>query len=886
MNFTNETSKALRLLANAALFAVSLTAGSAFADDPRVMIGTADSSANDKTNIGLDKAITWTAADGGNVIEPWDEGSNTCVYVIQSSANLSANSSFPDVPVELDNSEKVITVTKWTINFPQMTVKSGAMGFRVNDNGTVTLKGGYTVPSGVTFPLYANGAGADADTPRNVTLNATLVGQPDSVVQYSFGLANPPEVNPVPSTLTISGDAASFKGKYVVEDAPTRNKNNTYYVGQAHLSFNCATAFGDPTSELADAVTLGNSAYLSLGANVVQYTTRGITIANGATGGVEVASGDELTLTAPVTTGTGAAFQKIGGGTATLDGDCTSAAAMEVAEGTLVLGVNGQFANGLAVTVKSGAKLVQNKYVGNIDVTCEEGGTYDIQYVVPYSAATGVSTPLDFTAAVPSLPLSIRLTEPVEIASFADNGYTAKRIKVATLPSDTTATAADFNDATEKYCGLPKTSFEIVTGDGCKELVLVARPVVWSVKDFYNSPDNNITLNGLEGYWSYGETAQPGYDYLLTNWLSRTGANNARTSDAFNGDSLTVQGITFTLTTPGVDVGNLECHDTVTIFYNNGSAKGYTGITSGTVEIADGAMVNLQTRQASNGTVMTNCIAVPVSGSGTLVPQSYSAIEGGMPVYLTGDNSGYSGKMVVTCKENKDISASETTGTTLHLGQGTSFGGAMDAATADGVVLEKYSFLMPEQTMTLDAANRGITVTAGGFDVPEGVALTVAVPLTVDGAAIKRGSGELALSGAATFGSGATFAVKEGAVRALSDAAVAGDFSFADGTTIVLDPGAGLVNGFCGSFAVTGEGTPKVTVAVDTTSAAFSADGAATLPICTVPATAADLTGSFTLAKVRGCSAELVKENVTVDGVACVRYYEHFSKAGTVLYVR
>lgn len=229
MNFTNKTPKALRLLANAAFFAASLSAGSVLADDPRVMIGTGGSG---KTGAGetsasagaLTKAIAWTADDGGNVITPWDEGSNTCVYVIQSSANLSADSSFPDVPVELDNSETVITVTKRTINFPQMTVKSGAMGFRVNDNGTVTLKGGYTVPSGVTFPLYAHGAGANANTPRNVTLNATLIGQSGSIVQYSFDLATTPQVNPVPSTLTISGDAASFKGKYVVADAPTKKR--------------------------------------------------------------------------------------------------------------------------------------------------------------------------------------------------------------------------------------------------------------------------------------------------------------------------------------------------------------------------------------------------------------------------------------------------------------------------------------------------------------------------------------------------------------------------------------------------------------------------------------------------------------------------------------
>ena len=887
MNFTNKTPKAFRLLANAALLAASLTAGSVLADNPRVMNGTANSNAPNK-NVGLDTAMIWTAADGGNVITPWSANSNTCVYVIQSAAKLSSSSSFPDVPVELANSTVIDTTAK-TITFPRMTVKSGAKGIRINDNGTLTLKGGYMVPSGVTFPLAANTAGGNADFPRNVTLNATLTGEPDSTVKYSFGISSTPAVNPVPSTFTVSGDASAFKGKYVVADAPTRTIGETNYVGQAHLVFSSATAFGDPTSELADAVTLGKSAYLSLGAGVVQYATRGITIANSATGGVEVASGESLRLTAPVATGTGATFQKIGAGTVTLDGDCTGVGAMDVTEGTLVLGVNGQFANGLAVTVKSGATLVQNKDVGNIAVTCEEGGIYtqDIQYVVPYSDATGVSTPLDFTAAVPELPLSVRLTESVEIASFADNGYTAKRITVARLPVATTATAADFADASEKYCGLPKTSFEIVNGDGCRELVLVAKPVVWSVKDFDNQPANDITLNGLAGYWSYGAAAQSGYDYFVTNLLRRTGANSLNATPGFDGDSLTVCGTKILLTTPGVDVGDMACHGTVDIWYNNGSVKGdgYTGITSGAIEISDGATVNLQTRKSTSGVVMTNRIAVAVSGSGTLAPQSYTAIEGGMPVYITGDNSGFSGKMLVTCTENGGVSAAETTGTTLHLGQGASFGGAMPAATADGVLLEKYSFLMPEQTMTLSAANRGITITSGGFDVPDGVALTVAVPLTVDGTAIKRGAGELALGGAAAF-AGGSLAVKEGSVRALSDAAVAGDFSFADGTTIVLDPGAALVNGFCGSFAVTGEGSPKVTIAVDTASAAFSADGAATLPICTVPATSPDLTGSFTLAKVRGCSAEIVKGNVTVDGVACVRYSEHFSEAGTVIYMR
>lgn len=162
-----------------------------------------------------------------------------------------------------------------------MTINSGAKGIMINANGTLILKGGFTVPSGVTFPLSASGAGK-AETPRDVTMNGTLTGQSDSVVQYSVALASAPNVNPALSTLTVSGNASAFKGKYVVADAQT--KSGVTYVGLTYLAFTSATAFGDPTSELADAVTLGERTYLSLGASVVQYATRGVTITAGKKG--------------------------------------------------------------------------------------------------------------------------------------------------------------------------------------------------------------------------------------------------------------------------------------------------------------------------------------------------------------------------------------------------------------------------------------------------------------------------------------------------------------------------------------------------------------------------------------------------------------------------
>ena len=862
-----------------ALAVAALSLACAFGDGPRRMIGT-ENTAVASGGAKLDVALKWAAEDGETVITPWQTGSNECVYVIKSSHKL-AGSSFPDVPVVLDNDSTVLGSNQGTLVFPQMTINSAAKGIMINAEGTLIVKGGVTVPSGVTFPLSASGAG-NKETPRDVTMNGTLTGQSDSVVQYSVVLASAPNVNPALSTLTVSGNASAFKGKYVVADAQTKTKSGVTYVGLTYLAFTSATAFGDPTSELADAVTLGERTYLSLGASVVQYATRGVTITAGKKGGVNVASGEELTLTVPVTTGTGATFQKVGAGAVTLSGDCTGVSEIEVTEGTLVLGVIGQFANGLAVTIKPGATLVQNKYIGNIAVTCEEGGTYtkDIHYLVPYSNATGISTPLDFTAGVPELPLSIRLSEAIAIASFAPD-FETKRIDVAKLPSGTTATVADFGDATEKTYALPKTSFEIEAREGYKALVLVAKPVVWSLSQLEDNTESG-GLNGTAANWANNAVAQAGHDYLLTNDVKFTGTTSK--APQFKGDSLTIAKINnFRLTSPGIDIGDASFFGRVNVYYNNGSlkGKGYTGITRGSIFIAKDAELHLQTRKSTTGAIMTNCVAVAVSGEGDLWAYANTAIEGGMPVCLTGDNSDFTGKLVVSCNET----AAETTGTTLHLGLGTSIGGAMAEATADGVLLAQYSFLHPEQTMTLNAANRGITLKAGGFDVKEGVALTVAVPIAVTGKAYKKGAGELALGGAATFASGKYFVIQEGSVRALADAAVAGDFRCAAGTMVVLDPAAGLVNGFTGSFSVTGEGTPKVTVTVDAASPSFNLDAPVTLPICTLPSSAGDLTDSFSFARVQGCKASLVKENVTVDGTACVRYSAKYTLQGlTILF--
>ena len=149
------------------------------------------------------------------------------------------------------------------------------------------------------------------------------------------------------------------------------------------------------------------------------------------------------------------------------------------------------------------------------------------------------------------------------------------------------------------------------------------------------------------------------------------------------------------------------------------------------------------------------------------------------------------------------------------------------------------------------------------------------------------GAGELALGGAMTYTSG-SLAVKEGSVRFLSDAAVANvPVTFSDGTAIVLDPAATTVNGFFGgAFTVSGSGTPKVRVSLNAASAAFDANRKYVLPICTVPASAADLTGNFKLVRSGGLTPELVKENVEIGGENYVRYSAKFSRTGLIVVVK
>ena len=188
----------------AVAISVALLSVASFADGPRRMIGTNGSGTLGDGTTGsaaggyLNKAIAWTAEDGGSVVTPWSTGSNECIYVIKSAKKLMSADTFPDVPVrfELDGT---VSANAVTITFPQANFVSAASGksIQCNMEGTFYLNGNWTIASGATMPLTANAVGENMERDvcflrdKNGNNKGTLTGDADTMIRYSYGYSLP-----------------------------------------------------------------------------------------------------------------------------------------------------------------------------------------------------------------------------------------------------------------------------------------------------------------------------------------------------------------------------------------------------------------------------------------------------------------------------------------------------------------------------------------------------------------------------------------------------------------------------------------------------------------------------------------------------------------------
>ncbi len=168
---------------------------------------------------------------------------------------------------------------------------------------------------------------------------------------------------------------------------------------------------------------------------------------------------------------------------------------------------------------------------------------------------------------------------------------------------------------------------------------------------------------------------------------------------------------------------------------------------------------------------------------------------------LSGDNSAWTGRVLVGCGRNATANKEGLTNLTLRVTSAASLGGARDAFTFDAVKIADTCTLAITDTATFDAANRGWCLMDGStVSVASNKVVTMNETVTFGGASKKTSEGALILGGAAKFydsendaatdtPNGASFRIAAGALGVTSAEALAGvDLAFAAGTKLLAFP--------------------------------------------------------------------------------------------------
>ena len=843
-------------------------------------------------NVGFNDTTCWST--GGTPVSGNDYWLLDTSKYLYSKAGNKGNESFAGDTLNIGSSSSssfgftsgrlsLATIARSTVTIPNLIWWSGMVN--TGYNGTHLWYGTWTVRQADAAAYHRTGLNAAGHYYTNfVTLasSADDANAADAVIELGVGNSGS-----YPGSITATtmaggtqgihhwhGDCSGYKGSYNVA-APY----------QPFVLWN-ATIIGDPATPNASAIRLNTNAAIAFGTDFTQNTARGIEIyGTQAYFMTYSVFANAYTVKYPIS-GTGK-FIKHGPGTVTLDCAYT-ACNITVQQGTLVIASGATFPSGRTITVNSGAKLVLNRADcwGEFTLDVKSGGTVDRHVVVGYDAATGdVTVPASIAAgATPDADGKIPLafTEAISIPF-----HSTKRLAVATLGAGATFTAADFKDESAKTYGLPKTSFEI---DG-STLYLVARPVAVSVENFGNSV---CTINGANtgnntNYWSNGRVAQPGFDYLLTNTVGRIG-----TAD-FVGESLTIAGsVNIDSQDATSRISKAIAYPPAVIRANSASYPNHTIVGDIAIASSYGASgcVGFRAVVGGSGRVSENLdVAANLSGDGEVRFRGTNVTPGMHKMGAHGDNSGFVGRIVVATDNGGNTDNRRLT-TRLQFSAPENLGGEPSVFRYDAIKTQNYSFLNPDTTMTLATTNRGIDISSGGFDVPDGVTFTVKAPIRQELIGYKLGGGVLALGGTICWGSKGTTTkasesqrtvVEEGGISAVVDSGVKDMYLvMSNGTAIVVRPSDAVTNGITGTLSIP-EG--KVRVILDADSP-LPESGNITVPICTLATSLGDPSPLFDMVKPRGCSVEIVKTPVVVDGVECTRYSARYHYVGFTVILR
>ena len=748
---------------------------------------------------------------------------------------------------------------------------------RNNGDGLSKLAGSYTFANSnnaIEFSPVNNNNGKA----RGFNLIGTFTSADDTVL-VKFGTAG---WSTLASEYVLSGTFSGYKGKFLVQA-----------IGTTTLSLTSASAFGDPSVTMDDYLTVKKNVTLSIDPAVTQYATKGITFSLGTdeTAYIDVASGKDLTLIAPIG-GSSGTFAKTGAGTLTL-ATSVEMTSLSVDAGTLIVDSAASFAPGSTLKVKSGATVVSRvgSSIPNVTLNIEDGGSFTYDFTIPFNGTT--VTTMDYT----SLTAADRtlLTKPIPITlsqMIALPQNTAMNLAVARFSASAGFEAADFTDGTEKTRGLPNTSFSMSQPvDGVVTLTMAVKPAITRNSNGQYSPLNAQYTYVSGAYtttpvWSDGLAAHSGADYYNTWGAIQTAISSWDSStQTFAGDSLFLSqellmysaAIVLPPTTFASGFSIRESN------YWKDLTRKYSG---GPYTLLAGASFTLHgvASWLADSFVYRYELEAPFKGEGTLNLSCRTLSTN--PSYVTGDNSQLKGKVVVT---HADSPSGVSESARLEVALGSSLGGAMDAFTADGIKITKYSIVRPQQTMALNAANRGVTIDGyGGFDVGEGKVLTIANPVALtgeSGSLIKMGAGTILLDGGVSCEGANTVAVDGGRLRAPS--ASGGKF---DGATVAFAAGTGLEidveNVFSNGVEAAAITFADAKLAVRfANTEAMSAEGRTRrIPICTVPSSSSLTEDSFACAKPCSGFAAKVEQEVLGDG--SLRFVARCNKLGFVLSFR
>ena len=576
----------------------------------------------------------------------------------------------------------------------------------------------------------------------------------------------------------IASDNSAFTGKFLVNLPNTVNQGESCARG---VEISAASALGGALDVATpDALTLNSwNGLIAKETLMLNAANRGIDLKANAF--FEVASGKTMTIAEPIRSEGG--FFKRGAGALALDSAIT-------------FGVNGMAepdGTNSKLIVKEGAlRCVSTTATEDLDIVFGDNASLEID---PTTGTKGlVCRSLTFEGV---LPVTV------------DFGSSYVAGAVVTVPLFTVSTAVAQNligriDVRAKGSSMAGT---LTLSEPSEGLVTIATtltvPGETTIKIRNAAVNWNTQINAqkdVEGnfLWSNNLAVQSDRAYSIPFGKYYQMAV-AESETQFNGKSLDVSNgaaVDLEVKGSGCEIKSLSVAQNVKFKFKHTWSG--TRTLTGDGWTVDGT---LRIQPYSDKSTSRFNLQAPLTGSGLVEwmgTVSWTDV-GAANQGLFADNGSYHGKFSVNLPLAKTGGADSEHARGIEIDRAESLGGALDVATPDALTLNSWNGLIAKETLTLNAANRGIDLKANAFfEVASGKTMTIAEPIRSEGGFFKRGAGTLALGSAdVTLGTdGAAVAdgsnnklqVKAGAIRPTGTAGMGKlTLTFAEGAVLEID---------------------------------------------------------------------------------------------------